>query len=68
MFASKKIGIVNQLYTIEEVVQRMYESGIHTRGTIKVLRYNTLRGFMPYPIAHPTVVQRAEAVLELQPI
>lgn len=68
MLASKKIGIVNQLYTIEEVVQRMYESGIHTRGTIKVLRYNTLRGFMPYPIAHPMVIQRAQAVLELQPI
>ena len=23
---------------------------------------------MPYPIAHPTVIQRAQAVLELQPI
>ena len=32
------------------------------------MRYNSLRGFMPYPIAHPTVIQRAQAVLELQPI
>ena len=23
---------------------------------------------MPYPIAHPTVIQRAQAVLDLQPI
>jgi len=30
--------------------------------------YNHSRGFMPYPIAHPMVMQRAQAVLELQPI
>ena len=32
------------------------------------MRYNTFRGFMSYPIAHPKVIQRAQAVLELQPI
>ena len=46
----------------------MYESGRHTGGTVLAMRYNTLRGFMPYPIAHPMVIQRAQAVLELQPI